>query len=67
MKEDNLEDVYHRELDTLLKFGALINTSLNIEDVLDNAMRWAEECQKISLPSGSSKVRILTELSLEMG
>ena len=43
MKEDNLEDVYHRELDTLLKFGALINSSLNIEDVLDNAMRWAEE------------------------
>ena len=40
---DNQEDIHHRELDTILKFSALINSSLKIEDVLDNAMRWAEE------------------------
>jgi signal transduction histidine kinase len=37
------EEIYHRELDTLLRSSALINSSLNIEDVLDNAMKWAEE------------------------
>ena len=37
------EELYHRELETLLKFGTLINSSLNIEVVLDNAMKWAEE------------------------
>jgi len=31
------------ELDTILRFGSLINSSLNIEDVLDHAMKWAEE------------------------
>ena len=30
-------------LDTILKFSALINSSLNIEDVLNYAMQWAEE------------------------
>ena len=42
-KHDNPESIYHRELYTILKFGALINSSLNIEDVLNNAMKWAEE------------------------
>jgi signal transduction histidine kinase len=41
--KDEQEDIHHRELDTILKFSALINSSLKIEDVLDNAMKWAEE------------------------
>lgn len=40
---DSKEDVYHRELHTLLKFSTLINSSLKIETVLDNAMNCAEE------------------------
>jgi signal transduction histidine kinase len=32
-----------KELDTILKFSALVNSSLDIEDVLNHAMRWAEE------------------------
>jgi len=32
-----------RELDTILRFTALINSSLRIEDVLNYAMKWAEE------------------------
>jgi len=34
---------HYRELDTILRFSALVNSSLNILDVLDNAMKWAEE------------------------
>ena len=42
--ENNIkENLYHRELSTLLKFSALINSSLEIESVLNNAMKWAEE------------------------
>jgi signal transduction histidine kinase len=40
---DSKDDVYHRELNTLLKFSTLINSSLKIETVLDNAMKCAEE------------------------
>jgi len=40
---ENREDLYLRELKTILRFGALINTRLNIETVLDHAMEWAEE------------------------
>jgi len=43
LKRDGEKDIHHRELDTILKFSALINSSLNIEVVLDNAMKWAEE------------------------
>jgi signal transduction histidine kinase len=43
MENDVNESLYHRELNTLLKFSALINSSLQIESVLNNAMRWAEE------------------------
>jgi len=39
----NRKDIYLRELDTILRFGALINSSLNIETVLDHAMQWAED------------------------
>lgn len=39
----NQDDIRYRELSTLLKFSALITSSLNIEIVLDNAMKWAEE------------------------
>jgi signal transduction histidine kinase len=42
-RRENQEGIYHQELYTILKFGALINSSLNIEDVLNSAMRWAEE------------------------
>ncbi|MCF8063459.1 MAG: GAF domain-containing protein [Deltaproteobacteria bacterium] len=40
---ENREDLYLRELETILRFGTLVNSSLNIETVLDHAMQWAEE------------------------
>src|SRR4030042_2714701 len=43
MENNTSENLYHRELSTLLKFSALINSSLEIESVLNNAMKWAEE------------------------
>ena len=43
MKRDSREELYRKELITMLKFGALVNSSLNIEDVLNSAMKWAEE------------------------
>lgn len=44
MTEDNPQkDIAHRELETLVRFCGLINSSLNIRDVLDTAMKWAEE------------------------
>jgi len=43
MKSHPDNNLYHRELNTLLKFSALINSSLKIESVLNNAMKWAEE------------------------
>jgi len=39
----DMEKVYRKELVTMLKFGALINSSLNIERILETAMKWAEE------------------------
>jgi signal transduction histidine kinase len=42
LKRDH-ENIYHRELHTVLKFSALINSSLEIESVLDNAMKFSEE------------------------
>jgi hypothetical protein len=41
--DENREELYLRELDTILRFGALVNSSLNIEAVLDHTMQWAEE------------------------
>lgn len=41
--EKNRESLYQRELETILRFGALVNSSLHIETVLDHAMQWAEE------------------------
>jgi sigma-B regulation protein RsbU (phosphoserine phosphatase) len=41
--KNNPKNIYHRELHTVLKFSALINSSLEIESVLDNAMRFSEE------------------------
>ena len=43
MEKNQTKDIYQQELDTILKFSALINSSLNIIEVLDNAMKWAEE------------------------
>ncbi len=43
MVNNQSKDIYQQELDTILKFSALINSSLNIIEVLDNAMKWAEE------------------------
>ena len=37
------DDIYYRELNTVLKFSSLINSSLKIETVLDTAMKCAEE------------------------
>jgi two-component system sensor histidine kinase HydH len=41
--ESTPKNLYKRELHTLLNFSALINSSLKIESVLNNAMKWAEE------------------------
>jgi two-component system sensor histidine kinase HydH len=43
LKKDVQKNTSQRELDTILRFGSLINSSLNIEDVLDHAMKWAED------------------------
>jgi signal transduction histidine kinase len=43
LTKKNPQDFHERELDTILLFGTLINSSLNIEEVLENAMKWAEE------------------------
>jgi signal transduction histidine kinase len=43
LKKDVQKKTSPAELDTILRFGSLINSSLNIEDVLDHAMKWAEE------------------------
>ncbi len=42
-KEETREALYRRELATILRSSALINSSLNIEEVLDNSMKCAEE------------------------
>jgi signal transduction histidine kinase len=43
LKKDVQKKTSQGELDTILRFGSLINSSLNIEDVLNHAMKWAEE------------------------
>jgi GAF domain-containing protein len=43
LKKDPQKNTSQRGIDTILKFGTLINSSLNIEDVLDQAMKWAED------------------------
>ena len=43
MTQEPSENIYRRELATILRFSALIISSLNIEDVLDRAMQCAEE------------------------
>ena len=43
MKEDSREVLYRKELTAILRSASLINSSLDIEDVLDRAMKWAEE------------------------
>jgi signal transduction histidine kinase len=43
LKKDVQKQTSQRELDTILRFGSLISSSLNIEDVLNHAMKWAEE------------------------
>lgn len=43
LKMKDLRDERRRELETILRFTALINSSLRIEDVLNYAMKWAEE------------------------
>ena len=43
LKMKDPENERRRELETILRFTALINSSLKIEDVLNYAMKWAEE------------------------
>jgi signal transduction histidine kinase len=43
LKKQSREALYRKELATILRFGALVSSSLTIETVLDNAMKWAEE------------------------
>ncbi len=48
---ESREDLYIRALETVLRFGALVNSTLNIETVLDHAMQWAEEFVEASASS----------------
>lgn len=43
MKRGTREDLYRKELTAILRSASLINSSLHIEEVLDRAMKWAEE------------------------
>ena len=43
MTKESSENIYRKELATILSFSALIISSLDIEDVLDRAMKCAEE------------------------
>jgi two-component system sensor histidine kinase HydH len=43
LKEETREVLYRKELTAILRSASLINSSLDIEDVLDRAMKWAEE------------------------
>ena len=43
LKEETREDLYRKQLTAILRSATLINSSLDIEDVLDRAMKWAEE------------------------
>jgi signal transduction histidine kinase len=43
LKEATREDLYRKQLTAILRAATLINSSLEIEDVLDRAMKWAED------------------------
>jgi signal transduction histidine kinase len=43
LKRETREDLYRKELTAILRSASLINSSLEIEEVLDRAMKWAEE------------------------
>ena len=43
LKEETREELYRKQVAAILRSAALINSSLDIEDVLDRAMKWAEE------------------------
>ena len=43
MKKQNPKNIHQKELDTLIRFSSIINSSLKIEDVLNYAMQWVEE------------------------
>ena len=62
MEKNQTKDIYQQELDTILKFSALINSSLNIIEVLDNAMKWAEEF----IDAEASSVYELAEDNVEL-
>lgn len=62
MENNQYEDTCQQELDTILKFSALINSSLNITEVLDNAMKWAEEF----IDAEASSVYELEENAIEL-
>ncbi len=42
-KTSDGKEILRKELDTILRFSALINSSLDIEEVLNSAMKWAED------------------------
>ena len=70
MKKDEQKNTPPGELDTILRFGSLINSSLNIEDVLDHAMKWAEEFMDAEASSVYELNRERNEIfirSMEMG
>jgi signal transduction histidine kinase len=43
LKKQKPKNIHEKELDTLVRFSSIINSSLKIEDVLNYAMQWAEE------------------------
>jgi len=59
-------DIYRRELSALLKFSTLINSSLQISDVLDFAMKAAEEFMEAEASSAYELDREKGEIFVRM-
>jgi signal transduction histidine kinase len=62
LKEETREDLYRKELTAILRSATLINSSLDIEEILDRAMKWAEEFMNAE----ASSVYQLDERSQEL-
>jgi signal transduction histidine kinase len=66
LKKDVQKQTSQRELDTILRFGSLISSSLNIEDVLNHAMKWAEEFMDAEASSVYELNRDRKEISIRL-
>ena len=66
LKSGIREKLPHRELDAILRFGTLVNSSLHIEDVLEHAMKWAQEFMDAEASSVYELDRPKNELFIRM-